>query len=286
LASFPALDLRWGSGTDSSELEELLHALLDDYQPQAIHEHAADDGWRAFFKTPEQRDSARDALRAGLPGIEVTAVDVADEEWARRSQAELTPVRVGRIIVTPPWHATNASAIADDEHQSGATVQVIIDPSTGFGTGHHETTRLCLSLLQERDLRGLRVVDVGTGSGVLAIAAALLGAESVAAFDEDAEALRNASENVARNQVSGVVEIKEEELAAYAAPAADLVLANLTGAVITRHAHSLVRLVKPGGTLIVSGITHPEVDAVLAALGRVPEKMLTEGAWAAAAFVL
>ncbi len=163
---------------------------------------------------------------------------------------------------------------------------MIIDPSTGFGTGHHETTRLCLALLQDRDLHRLRVVDVGTGSGVLAIAAALLGAASVTAFDEDPEALRNASENVERNGVSLVVNIQEIELASYAAPPADLVLANLTGAVIERNAQSLMQLVAPGGTLIVSGFTHAEVDAVFAALGRAPEKVLTEGAWAAAAFAL
>ena len=281
MASFPALDLRWGSGTDSSEIVELLHALLDDYQPQAIHESPAADGWRAFFKTTEQRDAAHAAVRAELSArlVELAAIDVADEEWARRSQAGLTPIRVGRIVVSPPWHA-------DESITADSPLQVIIDPSTGFGTGHHETTRLCLALLQDRDLRGLRVLDVGTGSGVLAIAAALLGAESVTAFDEDPEALRNASENVERNGVPHVVDIQETALASYAAPAADLVLANLTGAVIERNAQSLMQLVTPGGTLIVSGFTHAEVDAVFAALVRSPEKVLTEGAWAAAAFVL
>jgi len=289
LASFPALDLRWGPGTDSSEIVELLHALLDDYQPQAIHESSAADGWRAFFKTIEQRDAAHAAVRAGLSDqlIELTAVDVADEEWARRSQAGLTPIRVGRLIVSPPWHVDEpivAAYGADGTRES--PLHVIIDPSTGFGTGHHETTRLCLALLQDRDLHGVRVIDVGTGSGVLAIAAALLGATSVTAFDEDPEALRNASENVERNGVSLVVNIQETELASYAAPPADLVLANLTGAVIERNAQSLIELVTPGGTLIVSGFTHPEVDGVFAALGCSREHMLTEGAWAAAAIVL
>ena len=121
---------------------------------------------------------------------------------------------------------------------------------------------------------------------MLAIAAAHLGAASVTAFDEDPEALRNASENVERNGVSLVVDIQETELAAYAAPPADLVLANLTGAVIERNARSLMQLVAPGGALIVSGFTHAEVDAVFAALVRAPEKVLTEGAWAAAAFTL
>jgi len=262
--------------------------MLDDYQPQAIHEFSTTDGWRAFFKTTEQRDAAHAAVRAELSArlVELSIIDVADEEWARRSQAGLTPIRVGRIVVAPPWHADESLTGSGDEQTLESPLQVIIDPSTGFGTGHHETTRLCLALLQDRDLHRFRVVDVGTGSGVLAIAAALLGAASVTAFDEDPEALRNASENVERNGVSLVVNIQEIELASYAAPPADLVLANLTGAVIVRNAQTLMQLVAPGGTLIVSGFTHAEVDAVFAALGRAPEKVLTEGAWAAAAFVL
>ena len=134
----------------------------------------------------------------------------------------------------------------------------MIDPSTGFGTGHHETTRLCLSLLQTIELAGRRVIDVGTGSGVLAIAAAKLGAASVVALDEDPEALRNARENVARNDVAASVDVREADLATYQGHAGSVVVANLTGAVIQRHAGRLARLVEPGGALIVSGFSPSE----------------------------
>ena len=148
--------------------------------PQAIHEHDSADGWRVFFRTFPQRDAAAEALRASLGDrlLAVVSVDVPDEEWARRSQANLTPIRIGHIVVAPPWLAPDPVPPAYDLQpvpnriRHSADHLIVIDPSTGFGTGHHETTRLCLSLLQRIELSGRRVIDVGTGSGVLAIAAA------------------------------------------------------------------------------------------------------------------
>ncbi len=143
---------------------------------------------------------------------------------------------------------------------------------------------LCLSLLQRIELFGRRVIDVGTGSGVLAIAAALLGASSVVALDEDPEALRNARENVARNNVATLVEVRETDLASYQGKSAGVVVANLTGAVIQRHAGRLARLVEPGGTLIVSGFSPSEAGDVARCLGRAAAREIAEGDWAAAMF--
>ena len=215
--SFAALDLRWRSGPGAPERRtcELLHAQLDEFEPQAIHDDESADGWRVFFRSARHRDDAAAALRATLGDrlLTITAVDVPDEEWARRSQANLTAIRVGRIVVAPPWHDSTASP--PELKPADGDIAIVIDPSTGFGTGHHETTRLCLSLLQSIELRDRRVIDVGTGSGVLAIAAAKLGAASVVAFDEDPEALRNARENVARNDVAELVEVREAMLSSF-----------------------------------------------------------------------
>ncbi len=276
MASFPALDLTWRSGIEASSLEALheqLHALLDEFSPQAIHDHESADGWRVFFRTHEQRDDAARALRSSaVDDIALIApVDVADDEWARRSQANLTPIKVGRIVVTPPWHVTT-----DSEH-----IVIVIDPSTGFGTGHHETTRLCLSLLQDHDLAGRAVIDVGTGSGVLAIAAAQLGAARVVAFDEDPEALRNARENVARNGVTACVDVREGNLATFDNEPAPVVVANITAAVLQRHAARLASLVERRGVLIASGFSPAESDEVAHAFRFEIVRSQSERDWAA-----
>jgi len=297
LASFPALDLTWRSGPDVGELVELLYAQLDEYEPRAIHDHESADGWRVFFRSPRRRDAAVEALRASVGDrlTAVSAVEVAGEDWARRSQAALSPIRVGRIVVAPPWEVSPSDVSPapglrppTSDHRpptSGlwpppSDLLIVIDPSTGFGTGHHETTRLCLSLLQDLELQGCSVIDVGTGSGVLAIAAAKLGASSVVAIDEDPEALRNARENVARNDVTGIVDVREADLQSFQSDPADVVVANLTGAVIERHAGRLAGLVKAEGSLIVSGFSVAEAADIARALGRPAERELSEGEWA------
>jgi ribosomal protein L11 methyltransferase len=207
--------------------------------------------------------------------MSVSGIDVPDENWARRSQEQLKAVRVGKIIVAPPWDFPNI-----DLRTSNFEV-VVIDPSMGFGTGHHETTRLCLRLLQDVYVRGKRVIDVGTGSGVLALAAWRLGARSVTAVDADPDALLNARENIQRNGASAAIEVIESDLAALDVPPADVVLANLTGAVLERHAAGLLRLVAPAGSLIVSGFTLEETRGVVEALGAPQRSAIVEGSWAA-----
>ena len=273
MADSPALDLRWSAGPETNDLPDVLHAALDDFSPLAIHEHASADGWRVFFRTGAQRDAAAASLRASFSNVlaEILPIDVRDEEWARRSQASLTAIRIGRMVVAPPW----------DEAEHGAAIRIVIDPSTGFGTGHHETTRLCLALLQDIAIEGRRAIDVGTGSGVLAIAAAMLGAARVLAFDDDPEALRNAEDNVARNGVEHAVSLRVADLASVAVGPAEIVTANLTGGVLERYAPRLRALAAPNGALIVSGFSAAEADAVARALGEAVERRVSEGDWAA-----
>jgi len=137
----------------------------------------------------------------------------------------------------------------------------------GFGTGHHATTRLCLRALQAVDLAGRFVLDVGTGSGVLAIAAARLGAPRAVGIDHDADAVQAANENLTLNADVRSVEFLMADLAAADLPAADVVTANLTGAVLIRSAARLLELTRPGGTLIVSGLLEEERDDVVRAFG-------------------
>jgi ribosomal protein L11 methyltransferase len=268
---WPALDLHVPlRDRDADEAAGLFAALLDDFSPTAVTELDAHGrgglAYRVFFASAEARASAAHGLeQAGdWPGLACTSVDVDDEAWAERSQASLTAIRVGRIVVTPPWDADGAGALAREAAaDAGEALTIVIEPSMGFGTGHHESTRLCLAALQARPLDGLSVLDVGTGSGVLAIAAARLGARQVVALDDDPDALDSASANVALNAIpAGTIEVRRANLLTEALPVADVVLGNLTGGLLRKAAATLQASIAPGGCLIVSGFTEDERLAV------------------------
>jgi ribosomal protein L11 methyltransferase len=291
MAAYPALDVRFAPGPGAGALQDQLYAELDAFEPLAIQEHEAGDGWLVFFRLAAQRNAAADALRFALGAnvLDLQPVDVPDEDWARRSQAQLRAVTVGRITVAPPWDVARTPSAerrtpnAERRAPSADAITIVIDPSMGFGTGHHTTTRLCLALLQSIALAGVRTIDVGTGSGVLAIAAARLGAADAVALDHDADALQNARENVARNLgPDGAVHVMEADLATVSLPPATVVTANLTGAVLQKYAGPLRALVAPGGALIVSGFSPDELPEVVGALGGTLERRLDEGEWAAA----
>jgi ribosomal protein L11 methyltransferase len=253
LKAYPALEIR------SADSERLLIAI-DDLSATAIEER--DDSVRVFFSTVAARDTARTALALQF---DVAAIDVSDEDWARRSQENLQPVTVGRITVSP----NPQSRTANPESRTPNPVSIVIFPSMGFGTGHHATTRLCLAALQTLDLADAFVLDVGTGSGVLAIAAERLGAARALGIDHDADAVQSALENLAFNPVAGRVTFAVDDLQTATLPLADVVTANLTGALLVVSANSLLAAVRSGGTLIVSGLLAHEREDVVRALGGV-----------------
>ena len=257
--SWPALDIR--------PVSELLQAALVDYDATAVDERAVDD-WRVFFTSAGERDRALAALRAAFPEVTIEPVDVPDENWAARSQASLRAVRVGRIVVAPPW----------DRPADGDLV-IVIEPSMGFGTGHHATTRLCLAALQRLDLKERSVLDVGTGSGVLAIAASLLGSTEVTGIDDDADAIESARKNVELNAAANVT-LLTGDLRATKLSAADIVMANLTGGLLIAAAVILQSLATRGGRLILSGLMAAEEQDVLTAFaGWVVEHRAAEDEW-------
>ena len=245
IASRTCLGKRWPA-VDVSGDPDLLLAIADDYSPTAVEER--DGSLRIFFTTPELRDKAADALR-GAP------VDVDDDDWARRQPLE--PISVGNITVV----ASLQSPVTSLQSPVSSHIVIAIPPSMGFGTGHHATTRLCLAELQKIDLRGKVVLDVGTGSGLLAIAAAKLGAARAVGTDDDADAIQAARENLELNGVTNV-ELIVADLMKDPLPQADVVLANLMGALIVRAAPRLVAATRPGGVLIVSGVLDSEGDDI------------------------
>ena len=288
---FPALDITWPVMPEAAALERVL-AEIDDASPAAAEDLPA--GIRLYFTSERDRDRARLLVAETAAGAALTSLAVSDESWAERSQAALTPITVGRITVAPPWtigpdgRARHAGR-AEDGRAGPAAITIAIQPSMGFGTGHHQSTRLCLGLLQQRDVTGLAVLDVGTGSGVLALAAWRLGASPVVAIDYDPDAVTSARENLERNGAVADISVDVADITRIAAGLAgrfNLLLANLTGGVLMRFAPQLVACVADGGRLIISGFQTHEVDDIIGALrlaGAHAEAPVSEDSWVAIA---
>jgi len=272
LRKWPAIDVRSGPA-------DLISAIVDDFSPTAIEERAG--AIRVFFAESHLRDAAGAALSDA--NYNVQPVEVDDENWARRSQENLQPVTVGRITVAPPAEdvAQVPGPAASPAQAALQSSTIVIRASMGFGTGHHATTRLCLRALQAVDIANRDVLDVGTGSGVLAIAAVCLGAARAVGIDYDPDAIQAANENLALNPGVKTVEFRVADLLTGGLPSTDVVTANLTGAFLVRRAGLLQDLVRPGGTLIVSGLLEDERDDVLRAFTHAGSKRSLPGSEAA-----
>jgi ribosomal protein L11 methyltransferase len=223
---------------------------------------------RAFFAATAESTglAARvDAYLAGLRALGLTAgaaatlAPVADADWAAAWREHFRPIAVGRtLLVTPPWETPAASD----------RVVLAIEPGRAFGTGHHGTTAGCLELLESLVAaeRPARALDLGTGSGILAIAAARLGVPEVLACDTDPDAVAAAEGNAARNGVAGRVRAVVADVATLATAPAPLVLANLLAAAHRALAPRYRTLVGDGGALVLGGLLDAEADAVVRAL--------------------
>jgi ribosomal protein L11 methyltransferase len=292
IKSWPALVLRSNQIDDS---EDLVSAALTDFAPVAIQDLVdrplppgglwdptyppipdpppAPLHWNVCFSDPGERDRAADAIASVLPHLSIERIDVPDEDWARRSQESLKAVRAGAFIIAPPW---------DLQPQDTAATVIVIEPSMGFGTGHHATTRMCLRLLSDIDVTDHTVLDLGTGSGVLSMAAALMGARAVVGIDIDQDAIDSAEASARLNTLPDTITFRVDDFRANPPAAADLVLANLTGGMLTSSAAAIAALVRPGGQMILSGFDHTEVDAVTAAFAPFSEQhRLAEDSWIA-----
>jgi ribosomal protein L11 methyltransferase len=275
---YPALDIHFAADAERTvELRDMLVAGLDDFQPTAIEESTT--SWRVFFDVPERRERALAWMRSlGDPRVTVEPLDLEDGDWARRSQSDLQPVRIGTIVVAPPWSAARADAAPDSgvsDLRTSDALLIVIVPSTGFGTGHHASTRLCLTLLQEIAVRDRTVLDIGTGSGVLAIAAARLGARTVVALDNDPDAIEAVRENVRLNGVGASLTLRCADFRTTAPAQADIILANLTGDLLRRSAASLVACANRPGDLVLSGVLAEEQSVVVAAFEAAGARLQT-----------
>ncbi|MGH9252983.1 MAG: 50S ribosomal protein L11 methyltransferase [Vicinamibacterales bacterium] len=255
---------------------DLFQAALLDHRVAAIDETTQPDAWRIFFSSNSDRNAAAQTLARQFPQMAIRHLDVPDEDWVAKSQACLRAVTVGTIIVAPPWDVPHIERLepvtpgvarrlkaALYSARSPQPHVIVIRPSMGFGTGHHATTRLCLAALQHIGLQGRRVVDVGTGSGLLAIAASRLGAAHVVGMDDDLDALQAAQDNLSLNRGADVA-LRHADVRSVTSEPFDVVVANLTGALLRDAAPRLHNLAAPGAHVILSGFVRTEEAGVLA----------------------
>ena len=203
--------------------------------------------------------------------LRVRTVD--DTDWIDAWKRHYVAQRIGRVVIVPSW--------AEEDLRPGE-VAITLDPGMAFGTGLHPTTRGCLELLQAVEPVPDRVLDVGCGSGILALAALRLGAASAVGIDTDALAVTAARENAERNGLADRFEAREGTLPATADERYPLVLANLVAVVLVELAVPLAAHLAPGGTLLASGIIEPrasEVEDAMRAAGLSVAERRLDGEW-------
>jgi ribosomal protein L11 methyltransferase len=257
-------------------------ALLDDGQEYRV----LPDGAvlvRAYLPLDGSEAEQRQQIEQGLWHLgqigehfvgELTTRQVAEEDWANAWKEYYHVLHLGkRVVIKPSWR--------DYAPQPGEVV-LELDPGMAFGTGLHPTTHMCLELLEQRVQPGMRVLDVGTGSGILALAAAKLGAASVLALDVSSVAVEAAQANVRANGLDERVSVRLGSMEAVSGERYDLVVANIIARVIADLAPALVGALAPGGLLIASGIIDerlPLAEDALRAAGLSEMEQVRNGDW-------
>jgi ribosomal protein L11 methyltransferase len=204
---------------------------------------------------------AAEALRAhGLARVTIEKHVIEPRDWNELWERSLQPLAVGDFIIKPSWARVPAA------HSDKVVLE--IDPKMSFGTGHHESTALVLRVLPELVVSGDRVLDAGTGTGILAIAAIKLGASSAVTFDFDEWARDNAPENFGRNQVADKTEFRLGSLEAIPEGGFDLVLANINRRVLLEMLPALAEKTRPGGHVVISGMLREDRSVMTAAAAK------------------
>ena len=269
-------------------VEEGLAARVDFARPAMVRAHLPVLDVAAIRAAVARADRDLGHLQAfGMRPIgDLAAAIVLEADWANAWKAHFPVLRIGRrIVIRPTWRRHRRQP--DD-------VVLALDPGMAFGTGLHPTTRLCLAALESLTDRGVlegggadggpaRILDVGSGSGILSIAAAKLGARSVLAVDVDPIAVEASMANVRRNRLARVIRAREGSAPSGEGPF-DVVLANLIASLLINLADGLVADLRPGGTLVVSGIfltRETSVVEAFAARGLGLANRWAEGDWVA-----
>ncbi len=265
------------------------HGIWEIIDPALLESMPADVLVHAWFEEgsslPALLDSVRSRLEelsskhsesADFGTLHLDTRSVNDQAWTDIWKKYFKPFHAGtRLVIKPTWEPFTPDA--DD-------LIIEIDPGMAFGSGTHETTGMCLSLLENAIRGGEDVIDVGTGSGILAIGAALLGAGHVLAVDIDPDAVKVAQENVDHNHVGQIVSVQQGNLLDRVTDLCDICVANIISDVIISFASPLMKHIRPGGLFICSGIVSLRSDEVALALKTAGYEILqkiTKGEWTA-----
>jgi ribosomal protein L11 methyltransferase len=227
-----------------------------------------------------KREQLERWLRANGVTAPVTEQVIGPQNWNEQWEETIQPVAVGGFVIKPTWTEVPAA-------HAGLTV-LEIDPKMSFGTGYHESTRLALRLLRGRVPEGGLVLDAGTGTGILAIAALKRGAKRVVAFDIDPWAQQNAVENFYLNGVADHVDFRAGAIETVPEAGFDLVLANINRNVLLEMVGAFAEKTRVGGGLVLAGLLRQDRDRMIEAAARAGFTRVQEdeeGAWWAAAFV-
>jgi len=280
--------------TVPSEAEEAVSLILEDFfaqWPAAYSEPESSHTELSLFLRTDQRPSrarlqelvarvrALAALDIPVGKAQIRIVRMADRNWKQSWKRHFKPLEVGRrLLLRPSWSRRKA--------KHGQKV-VVIDPGLSFGTGQHPTTSFCLQeLVRHRKERlDQSFLDIGTGSGILAIAAAKLGYKPVHGFDNDPQSVSAALANARRNRIDHRLRFRREDLSALPRQGRlryDVVCANLLADLLTTQAGRILNRVKPGGVLVIAGILSSEfkeLERHFISLGTRPLRTRTKGEW-------
>ena len=271
---------------DPALLNEYIRSGLWDYTDLKESEETEVVRVKAYWALDEELEGKLQNLSERLASLAQHGIDkgagtvswqaVADEDWAETWKEFFHTEKIGaRTVIKPTWEEYEAKA---------GEIVVELDPGAAFGTGQHATTSLCIRALEDLVQPGMTVFDVGTGSGVLAIVAAKLGAKRVEAVDFDPVAVRVARENVRQNGAEDVVRTERSDLLKSVAGEADLIIANIIADIIMRLFGEVKGSLAAGGTMLLSGIIEdrlPDVVEAATAHGFAVEKIEQEKGWAA-----
>ena len=254
--------------------EHILDAMPEDVLVKAYFEEGASTPETLAFVRARLSELAHMDLGFDLGSLEFTRETVHEQDWAENWKRYYKPFRAGeRIVVKPSWEPYEP--FPED-------LVIEMDPGMAFGTGTHETTYMCLQMLERYVRPGSACIDVGTGTGILAIAAAKLGAQDVLAIDLDEQAVAVAKENIQKNGMEQVVHAQAGDLLKDSIGKADVIVANIIADVICALCGPAKAHICPGGAFICSGIIREREEDVLRALrqaGYAVDCRIARGEW-------